>query len=252
MRAIRAIVIVFSTYSRIPMPQMMWTEEDSRQTFGFLPLVGCVIGAAFYLWSVLFHSFNPVFLTVGSVLIPLMITGGIHMDGFLDTCDALSSHQSKEKKLAILKDVHIGAFALIWGMMYLLMMLGLYAQAAPSLALPLACGFVLSRCFALHMLCLLPNARQDGMLYQLQQNIDKRAVRLSALLFGVCSFGLAVFSAPLPSMVALLVLVSSMYHFQTMAEKHFGGITGDLAGYCIQFAELSWAAGIAISGGILL
>ena len=49
----------------------------------------------------------------GFALIPVWITGGIHLDGYADTCDALSSYGDREKKLEILKDPHCGAFAVI-------------------------------------------------------------------------------------------------------------------------------------------
>lgn len=41
---------------------------------------------------------------------PLLVTGGIHIDGFSDTMDALSSHAERQKKLEIMDDPHIGAF----------------------------------------------------------------------------------------------------------------------------------------------
>ena len=52
------------------------------------------------------------FAFVGLAII-LLVTGGIHMDGYMDTMDALHSYGSREKKLEILKDSHIGAFAVI-------------------------------------------------------------------------------------------------------------------------------------------
>lgn len=63
-----------------------------------------------------------------AVCIPLLVTGGIHMDGYMDTVDALSSHQSVEKKLEILKDPNAGAFAVIYCGIYLLLSLGLFYQ----------------------------------------------------------------------------------------------------------------------------
>ena len=62
------------------------------------------------------------FLAAGILLaVPIFITGGIHMDGFMDTCDARASYGDREKKLAILKDTHTGAFAVIFGALYLIL-----------------------------------------------------------------------------------------------------------------------------------
>ncbi len=53
--------------------------------------------------------------------IPILVTGGIHLDGLLDTVDAKSSYGDRKKKLAILADPHVGAFAIIGGSVYLLL-----------------------------------------------------------------------------------------------------------------------------------
>ena len=57
------------------------------------------------------------FAFVGLAII-LLVTGGIHMDGYMDTMDALHSYGNREKKLEILKDSHIGAFAVIMTVLY--------------------------------------------------------------------------------------------------------------------------------------
>lgn len=75
------------------------------------PLIGAVIGAA---WCVCGAMPLPgLAKAAGFALIPVWITGGIHLDGYADTCDALSSYGDREKKLEILKDPHCGAFAVI-------------------------------------------------------------------------------------------------------------------------------------------
>lgn len=251
MNPIRAITAAFSIYSRIPMPQQNWDDVDSRQTLVYLPLVGCAVGAAFMLYNWAFASFYPVFVAAGCVILPLLMTGGIHMDGFLDTCDALASLQNREGKLSILKDVHIGAFALIKGMMYMIAMLGLYSEGAVQLALPIALGFVLSRCCAMLMLLALDNARGDGMLHHVQEGMDRRSVLASALIFTALSCAITLVAFPLPALAAMAAVMVSTLRFQRLAMKEFGGITGDLAGYCIQHAELWWTLGLIITWRLL-
>ena len=113
---LESMIITFSMYSKIPMPNIDWKKENMKYAMCFFPLVGLVIGIIMAAWMYL-----AKFLAIGSILfagiatiIPVIITGGIHIDGFCDTVDARSSHQSREKKLEILKDPHIGAFALIY------------------------------------------------------------------------------------------------------------------------------------------
>lgn len=81
----------------------------------FFPFIGLVIGALSYLvgWAGGKFGFNPSFVSAVLVLVPVVVTGGIHVDGLLDTSDALSSWQERERRLEILKDSHAGAFAVI-------------------------------------------------------------------------------------------------------------------------------------------
>ena len=120
MRMIKSMIIAFSMYSKIPMPQFEWKDEDMKYMLCFFPWVGVVIGLCVYLWRIICDRFQIGTLcdTLIGTAIPLLITGGFHVDGFMDTMDAFHSYQPKEKKLEILKDSHIGAFAVL--------MLGLY------------------------------------------------------------------------------------------------------------------------------
>lgn len=112
MKLLKALIISFSMYSGIPMPQFEWKEEDMKYMLCFFPWIGAVIGLGIVLWSMLCKQVELGMLcyTMGGAAIPLLITGGFHVDGFMDTMDAFHSYQPKEKKLEILKDSHIGAF----------------------------------------------------------------------------------------------------------------------------------------------
>ena len=101
MRMIRSLLIAFSTYSRIPVPQVEWTEENRRYSMCFFPLVGLVTGLVLWGWLALcdHFGFHLLLRGAGAALIPLAVTGGIHMDGFMDTVDAQASWQPAEKRL---------------------------------------------------------------------------------------------------------------------------------------------------------
>ena len=133
MRIIRNFIVAFALYSRIPMPVFTWEKEDMRYNLVFLPFVGLVIGAVEYLCLFLLtgHELPEVFMIAILSLIPLVITGGFHVDGFMDTQDAFNSYKSREEKLEILKDPHIGAFAVISLVKWML----LYSAAVTALLL---------------------------------------------------------------------------------------------------------------------
>ena len=103
--------IAFAMFSKIPMPQAEWTKENMKYMFCFFPVIGAVIAAAVFAldWISRAIGITEGFRTVILVLVPVFITGGIHVDGLLDTADALSSWQERERRLEILKDSHAGA-----------------------------------------------------------------------------------------------------------------------------------------------
>ena len=86
-----SVLMAFSLYSRIPVPQAKWNEKSMRWCICFLPLVGAVIGliqwAAYMLLG--YFSFGTVFRGAILTVLPVMLSGGIHMDGFMDTCDEI-------------------------------------------------------------------------------------------------------------------------------------------------------------------
>ena len=142
-----SFAIAFSMYSKIPMPQAEWSEENRKYVICFFPLVGAVAGALCYAWYRLCGGINAgaFFYTAGMAAIPLFLTGGIHVDGFMDTMDALHSYRDREEKLRILKDSHIGAFAVICLLGYYLTYLGGISELKSDRAVLCFClGFLLS------------------------------------------------------------------------------------------------------------
>ena len=113
MQALRSLVLAFSSFSRIPMPCVEATEQDRRCILCFFPLVGAAVALVMALWLWMCDALRVGALLRGAIgaALPLLVTGGIHMDGFMDTSDALATWQSKERRLEILKDSHVGAFA---------------------------------------------------------------------------------------------------------------------------------------------
>ena len=249
MHILKSCVIAFSIYSRIPVPQFEWKEEDMKYMLCFFPWIGAVIGGCIYLWSCLRGIFavGDICYTLIGAAIPLIITGGFHVDGFMDTMGAFHSYQSKEKKLEILKDSHIGAFAVIMLGVYGLLYLGAFSEITESRLLKIVCGgFFLSRCLSGISVVSFPSAKKDGMLYQFASSAQKAIVKWSLylqsavcicfmLLQSVCAGGIVIAAA---------FLAFAYYYYRT--QKELGGITGDTAGYFVLICEGSMMAVTAL------
>ena len=131
MRLLYSLAIAISMYSRIPVPTVDWNEKNMKYAMCFFPVVGVITGllqaGAGYL-ILEYTSFGKLFFAAVMTLIPVLVTGGIHLDGYADTIDALSSYGDREKKLQILKDPHTGAFAVIGLCVYFVAVLALWSE----------------------------------------------------------------------------------------------------------------------------
>ena len=177
----KSLIIAFAMYSKVPMPRVDWEKKALAWALCFFPLVGAVIGTVLYGWMVLarYLGFGPLFFAAFALLIPIALNGGIHLDGFCDTCDALSSHQTRERKLEILKDSHTGAFAIICCGLYLLVFFACWCEVAAvgRATLVLALGPVLSRSLSGLFAVTLPNARGTGLLATFTGPMDTAKAR---------------------------------------------------------------------------
>lgn len=109
-----AFFMAWSMFFRIPCPVQKWDESQKLNMLLWFPWIGVLIGAisAFLVWGMSFTPF-PVFGAIVGALAPTLLPGLIHLDGFMDTADAVLSYGSHEKKMQILKDSHVGSFAVI-------------------------------------------------------------------------------------------------------------------------------------------
>ena len=99
MIVLQTIAVAFAMFSAIPVPQFDWNEKNMRYAMCAFPLIGAVCGA---LWCLCGALPLPALVRAGGFcLVPVWVTGGIHLDGYADTCDALSSYGGREKKLEI-------------------------------------------------------------------------------------------------------------------------------------------------------
>lgn len=240
--------IAFSMYSKIPMPYSDWSKENMKYSMCFFPLIGIVIGALIVGANALFQQlpFNGSLETVIYLLIPLMITGGIHFDGFLDTQDALNSHQEKERKLEILKDPHTGAFAIITACFYYLLAFGIWSEVTRCSIWILAIGFVLSRALSGLSVVTFPLAKNSGLAATFSENAQKKRVRITMIVYVIlCLFGMSIISWQL-AVVAVAISLIIFFYYYHRCKKEFGGMTGDLAGYFLSICELGMAIAVII------
>ncbi len=250
MRLVRSLCIAFAMFSRLPTPRVDWDRENMRYTMAVFPLVGLLVGVcAFVGWWVLnLFAFGSFCTGMALTVIPVLVTGGIHLDGYADTVDALASHGDQAKKLAILKDPHAGAFAIIKLCVYFLCFTALAVELVPTITSVITyCSvFILSRALGVIFMLTLAPARQDGLGRLFYDAATKRMTLMVALFFAfaVCIASMCVYGwtgAIFPAS-----MLAALWYCHRMATREFGGVTGDLTGYCIQLCEIVGLAGIIL------
>ena len=247
MTLIESLMVALSTYSRIPMPNFKWNEKNMKYAICFFPIVGIICGVFAMLWSKLgtFLNVSNLFLAMILVCIPLLITGGIHMDGFMDTVDALSSYQPREKKLEILRDPHCGAFAVIYCGIYLVLNIAVVYEICSLGSIAVMCPiYFLSRCLSAVCAVNLPNARRNGMLSGYTENADKKIVNSAMGIFAAACMIVMLAISFVQAVTALLSGFLWTVLYCKMVKKQFGGVTGDTAGFFLQIFELCCMLGV--------
>lgn len=253
-KALNSFLAAFGMYSKIPVPMADFDKSSMGYTMCFFPLVGAVIGAVMYgaAYALSYFHVNPLFGAAIMTALPLWISGGIHMDGFMDTTDALASWGEKEKKLAILKDSHVGAFAVMGCALYLLLQYGAWTGIGMGKGLICIClGYVLSRTLSGLSVILFPKAKKEGSYAALFSLAAEREKKKVVVILLALTAALAAAMAALGGYLGLAidgVMALAYAWYYHMSRKQFGGITGDLAGYFLQLAELL-ALCLAAAGG---
>ena len=242
--------IAFSMFSKIPMPQAEWTEENMKYMLCFFPWIGAVIGGLTLLEAFLGSrlGFAPGFITVVLMMIPILVTGGIHVDGLLDTADAMSSWQERSRRLEILKDSNAGAFAVITAGVYFFCWYGAYTQIGSNLQVlgVLGLGFMVSRCLSGIGVVTFPKAKADGTVAEFSRKSQDIRVRNVLIVYLILLFLAMAWIQPLLGSVAAITALLVFWYYHHMAMKHFGGTTGDLSGCFLCLCEAGMALVLAV------
>ena len=242
MKILRWMAVSLSLYSRIPMPHFEWKDDDMAHSLMFFPFVGVLIGCfILFINSLEIVCHLPLFVrSIITVLIPIIITGGFHLDGYMDTQDALRSYQSAEKKLEILKDPHIGAFAVIGLVIQILTMLasvGMILDGADKdMLIIFSLVFVMSRALSGITSICMQKARKDGMLLS-ETKGSSMGVKAALILWLILSFAIMIYADILKAAAMIAAFVIFTVYYGYMTGKHFKGVSGDTAGYFVTVSE---------------
>lgn len=253
MNMLKSLIIALAMYSKLPVPNIDWDEKNMRYAMCFFPVVGVIIGALVFGAGQLILRYTEcgkLFFAAVMTMIPVAVTGGIHLDGFADTIDAVSSYKDREKKLEILKDPHTGAFAVIGLCAYFLITAALWSEVNLKTLSLAVWMYPISRALSGLSVVSFRSAKSSGLLRTFQERADRKRTRivLSIWLMSLAAGAIYIFRVQGAIIVTAALFV--FFYYYKMSFKQFGGITGDLAGYFLQICELVMLTVVAFLGGI--
>ncbi|ASS77261.1 adenosylcobinamide-GDP ribazoletransferase [Tumebacillus algifaecis] len=224
--------------TRIPVPKQL-DPAAWRHSSPLYPVVGVVLGGVLACVALLLEDRLPPFvLAMLLVTLWVYLTGGLHLDGLMDTADGFGSHRPRERVLEIMKDSRVGGM----GVLAAVLLLGNKAMVlahlhGTELWLGLLMATVWGRAVMLVALYAFPYARADG----LAQTLRTRPVW----------YQLWPLVLALPALFllkgALLISVLACWMLIATAKRKIGGLTGDVYGALCELAEVTFLLGCLLA-----
>lgn len=252
-----SLLIALSMYSVLPVKCTNWTNKNLRHALVFFPLIGviCMVAVAI-LWMICSYiKIGSVLFGVLAVCTMVFVTGGIHLDGFCDTADALFSRRPQEEKLRILKDPNCGPFAVFSVILALMVLAGSFSEIFSDFNVSImglvGGGFVISRCMNGFGQTTIKCAPTSSLAKTFGSNADKSVSFILSAEFIIVSVLLILYYG----YISFLLIAASLAVyglFYRMQKKQFGGLTGDLVGFMLVICETVWCLIIAAFGGVTL
>lgn len=232
--------MTWGMFLALPCPFPRWDEKARGKMMVCLPFVGAIVGAIWALAAWVLVKVNCPLPLRAAVLaaMPWLVTGFIHLDGYMDVCDAVLSRRDLATRQKILKDSHCGAFAVICVGLLMLAQWSLF-QSGDFLLLPLALIPVASRaCAGFAVLTLRPmgTSQYAGMK---REGIRGRQIALGVIALLACGVPVAIWGlrglAPLGAALGYCFAVWRGF-------KQLDGMSGDISGFALTLGELAGAA----------
>jgi len=231
-----AFLAALGFLTRIPVPEDRINSYNLSRSMIFFPVVGGIIGAVsagIYLVLKPFLPGSVLFVLV--IMVPLFLSGGIHFDGLLDTCDGIFSGRSRERSLEIMRDSRVGSMGVAAGILSLLLrysiLIALPEYTIPFLLISQAATGRWVIALAVHFF---PYARPEGLgkVFAISKRISAVILSsLGALIIIMASNG--VYGALTALSAGLLSLLIARW-----VSGKLGGLTGDVYGALNEVGEI--------------
>lgn len=234
------IALQFLTITPIPYT-FIASDKQLGNSCAFYPLIGLLIGCLLIFTAFLTNSFSFQFQATIILIVWVLITGGLHLDGLADCADAwVGGLGNKQRSLEIMKDPAAGPIAVIALVLVLLLkwsMIIVILEQQKLAALVLAP--MLGRLAILFLMQFTNYIRTGGLAEKLLANLPETSVKVVSLLTSVIAF---YYLGVIP--IVLIAITLLIIAYQT--KKRLGGVTGDVYGAAVELTEVSVLLGVLL------
>lgn len=251
------ILLALQFFTSVPInKELPLGRKEVTGMYMALPFVGATIGLVMYTLSAVMHEWlgmGSLLTAVFIVLAGIVLTGGLHLDGWADMGDAFFSYKDREQRLAILEDPRLGAFGTMALVLLIVVKIALFNELLLRgdlslivlLTIPLLARAGMNIYFAMERL-----AKNKGLAHFFQEKMTGKTVVVSSLIISAAALlllGLTMGTFSVPTTLAILLLVG-IFLYRKWSLRHFGGVTGDLCGAFIEGMEaLLWLTVLCFS-----
>lgn len=235
------LLLSITFLTRFPTPTPKFNPSDLGRSTLFFPIVGLMIGLVLAgVWYGLSHIW-PIYVADTSVIIFLIVlTGGLHLDGLMDTFDGTFSNRDRKEMLEIMRDSRVGAMGVLAGMSVVILKIVLFNALNPDAKIPAIITFpVFGRLCLVLAITLFPYARGNSGLGSAFVKYSKKSYIIWT------SAESLIISAPLllwrslPVLAAVFIISVAL---GTWFSHKLGGLTGDVYGAICELGELTCIA----------
>jgi adenosylcobinamide-GDP ribazoletransferase len=203
-----------------------FTEKELGRSVGYYPLVGLAIGGVMFgIMNGISRFFSSQVSAAFVLILWVVLTRAIHLDGFLDTCDGLFGGFTPEKRLVIMRDSRVGSFALVGGGVLLISMFSAI-ESTNSMLYSLLLAPVFGRWALSFAVIAFPYARSEGMGRVIKDNSHWPQLSLASL----TTLVIAWFVGQWIGLIVFGLAVITSFLWLRYVLKLIPGLTGDIYG----------------------
>lgn len=240
---VRELTSAIQLLTVVPIPgsrQLFAMQDDASSHVitgsGYFSLVGFLIGLITCLIPFLFGALPSFVLSALAIIVLVILTGGIHLDGLIDTCDGVFGRLDRASKLEIMRDSRVGSFGLLGAACMLLLKFALLGSLSVNLFFPaLLVAPAISRWCVVLAMRLFPGARSDGMGDEFRRGITLPYLALS----GIIALLVALIFGHLVGVLMWLGASALAIILGAWMTRALGGLAGDVGGAIVEVTEVT-------------